>query len=190
MGFTGGRFVRSALGFDSYSRETLFRVLRNRRRRYALHYLKQRDEVVTVGDLAEQIAAWETETPVLDLDPDDRRRVYISLLQSHLPTLDDADIVEFDGERSEVQLTEAAKDIDIYVELVPDRDIGWPTYYLALTVFSGLFLGIAAARVFPLDQFSMDVWVGFVVCLFGLSSVVHHVSQRRTRLGVAGAPPE
>lgn len=185
-----GQFVRSVLGFDSYSRETLFRVLRNQRRRYALHYLKQREGVVTVGDLAEQIAAWETETPILDVDSDDRRRVYISLLQSHLPTLDAAGIVQFDEERSEVQLTESAKNIDIYVELVPDTDIQWPTYYLALTVFSGLFLVIAASRVFPLDQFSMGAWVGFVVCLFGLSATIHHVYQRQTRLGVVGDPPE
>ena len=182
--------LRASVGSDPLDEETVFSVLRNKRRRYALHYLKQRDEPVSVSELAEQIAAWETDTPVRDVDPGDRKRVYISLLQSHFPTLEDAGMVEFDTEDSVVQLTEMASDVDIYVELVPEDDIQWSTYYVGVAAFSAVFLGTAWIGVFPLTELRPIVWLGFVVALFVSSSVVHHVHQRGRRLGHGGAPPE
>jgi len=173
-----------------FSEETIFRVLRNKRRRYVLHYLKQRGGTVTVGDLAEQIAAWENDASVFDVAPDERKRVYISLLQSHLPTMAEANVVAFDEDRSEVSLTEDAADIDIYVELVPEKDIQWPEYYLWLAGFSGLFVVAAWVDIYPLTEPPPIAWLGFVVVLFGVSAVVHHLYHRRNRLGIEGAPPE
>lgn len=178
------------IGSDPLGEDAVFRVLRNKRRRYALHYLKQREEVVSVGELAERIAAWETDTPVAEVSTGARKRVYISLLQSHLPTLQDAGMVEFDDDRNTVQLTEAATDVDIYVELVPENDIAWPTYYLGLSVFTGAVLVFAWGGVYPLTELPPIAWFGFVVALFALSSVIHHLHQRESRLGNAGAPPE
>jgi DNA-binding transcriptional ArsR family regulator len=182
--------LRATMSSDSLSEETLFTVLRNKRRRYALHYLKQREAVVSVGDLAEQIAAWETETPVAEITPDDRKRVYISLLQSHLPTLEEAGMVEFDEEDSTVRLTHAAKTVDIYVEFVPEQDIQWTTYYLGVAALAGVFLAAAWVGVYPFTELSPTVWFGFVVALFVVSSTAHHLYQRQNRLGNAGTPPE
>lgn len=182
--------LRGTVGTESLSEETLFRVLRNKRRRYALHYLKQREATVSVGELAEQIAAWETDTPVLNVSADDRKRVYISLLQSHLPELADAGMVEFDEANSTVQLTDVAADVDIYVEFVSEQDVQWSTYYLGVTALAGLFLGAAWYGVYPLTELAPIVWSGFVVALFVLSSVAHYLYQRRSRLGTAGSPPE
>lgn len=182
--------LRRATGADTFSEETVFRILRNKRRRYALHYLKQRDEAISVGDLAEQIAAWEHGIDVFDVSPEDRKRVYISLLQSHLPTMADSNIVVFDEENSEVRLTDDAENIDIYVELVPEKDIQWSEYYLALSAFSGAFIVAAMLGVFPLSELPSVAWFGFVVVLFTLSSVVHYIYHRQNRLGAAGEPPE
>lgn len=182
--------LRTTIGSDALGNEAVFGVLRNKRRRYALHYLKQREGGVSVGELAEQIAAWETETPVLDVSSGDRKRVYISLLQSHLPTLAEAGMVVFDDEDSTVRLTDSAADVDIYVELVPEQDIQWSTYYLGLSVFGGVLLAAAWIGLFPLTELPSLVWLGLVVSLFVSSSVVHHVHQRRSRLGHSGAPPE
>ena len=182
--------LRASVGPEPLDEEAIFRVLRNKRRRYALHYLKQREEVVSVGDLAEQIAAWETDTPAVEVAADDRKRVYISLLQSHLPTLEDAGMIDFDEENSVVELTDEAADVDIYVELVPEQDIQWSTYYVGVAALSAGFLGAAWAGVYPLTELQPLVWLGFVVALFASSSVVHHVHQRRSRLGHGGVPPE
>lgn len=182
--------LHATIGSDGFDEEIVFSVLRNKRRRYALHYLKQREETVSVGELAEQIAAWETETPLGDVTPDDRKRVYISLLQSHLPTLEEAGMVEFDHDTSTIHLTHAAAEVDIYVELVPEQDIQWSTYYLGVAAFCGTVLAAAWLDVFPLTELPPTAWFGFVVVLFLGSSIVHHIHQQRSRLGHAGAPPE
>ncbi|GAA0224174.1 hypothetical protein ACFFQF_09415 [Haladaptatus pallidirubidus] len=51
--------VREADSRDTLSRDELFHILRNQRRRYALYYLKQHDEPVTLGAIVEQVTAWE-----------------------------------------------------------------------------------------------------------------------------------
>lgn len=170
--------------------ETVFRVLRNRRRRYALHHLKQREGAVPVSDLAEQVAAWETETSLREVDAGDRRRVYISLIQTHLPTMEEARMVQFDEDVPEVTLTEAAADVDVYVERVPERDIRWSEYYLGLAGFSGCFLLAAYLNLYPLTELPDVAWLQFVTVLFTLSAAIHFAYQRQNRLGTEGAPPE
>lgn len=178
---------RATNGFDT---DTIFQVLRNRRRRYVLHFLKQREELVPIGRVAEQVAAWENEKPVESVSSAERKRVYISLLQSHLPTLEEAEMVVFDEEDSTVDLTEKAETLDIYVERVPKNDIQWPEYYLGLSLFCGLFLVAVWNDVAPLTEAPDLVWFGFVVGLFAVSSVVHHFHAKHSRLGVEGEPPE
>jgi DNA-binding transcriptional ArsR family regulator len=175
---------------NTFEKETIFQILRNRRRRYVLHYLKQRQQTVPVGRLAEQVAAWENETELEAVTPQERKRVYISLLQSHLPTLEEANMIAFEEDESTVRLTDDAEEIDIYVELVPENDIQWPEYYLGLSLFSGLFLVAVWQDVPPLTQAPDIVWLGFVLGLFVLSSVVYHVHSKRQRLGTEGPPPE
>ena len=60
------------------SGERLYGLLADRRRRYALHYLRQRGEPVTLRELAEQVAAWENAKPIEALDSQERKRVYIA----------------------------------------------------------------------------------------------------------------
>lgn len=177
-------------GGELPAKETVFSVLRNRRRRYALHHLKQREGAVSVSDLAEQVAAWETETSLHEVDPADRRRAYISLIQTHLPAMENAGMVRFDEDATEVTLTEAATGVDVYVERVPERDLRWSEYYLGLAAFGGIFLLAAHLNVFPLTELPEIAWLQFVTALFTLSAAIHFVYQRQNRLGTEGAPPE
>lgn len=57
-GGTGTAFTAGAVA--DMDRDEVFHVLRNRRRRYTLHYLR-REERAEIGDIAEQVAAWENE---------------------------------------------------------------------------------------------------------------------------------
>jgi DNA-binding transcriptional ArsR family regulator len=173
-----------------FAEETVFQVLRNRRRRYVLHLLKQRDGVAPVGRVAEQVAAWENDKRVEAVTPTERKRVYISLIQNHLPTLGDANMVVFDEESSTIRLTDDAEEIDVYVELIPENDIRWPHYYLGLCAFTGSFVAAVWYGVAPLTEAPDIAWFGFVVVLFVLSSVVHHLHTSRLRLGTEGPPPE
>jgi DNA-binding transcriptional ArsR family regulator len=78
------------------SEDELFDVLANQRRRFALHLLKREgDETVTIGEMAEQIAAWENGIDMAEITGNERKRVYTALQQSHLPKMDNAGVVEF-----------------------------------------------------------------------------------------------
>ncbi len=182
--------VRSLVngGTAPFSEGTVFSLLQNRRRRFALHHLKQRDEPVTASGLAEQVAAWETGVAPGEVADRDHKRVHVSLLQSHIPAMVDAGVVERD-DRS-VRLTEAAADIDVYVELMRRDDLLWEEYYLALCGLAGAFLAVVWLDVYPLTAVGDRAWFTLLVGLFLISAVVHHLYQRRVRIGADGPPPE
>ncbi len=48
----------------SVDRDDVFDVLSNPRRRYALHTLRREDRELQLGEVAEQVAAWENGTTV------------------------------------------------------------------------------------------------------------------------------
>lgn len=95
-----GPFLRS--GGSGYDLDVVFALLSDRRRRIALNYLRTADaEWIPVGDLAERIAAWETELG----DPAvvSETSIEIDLVHGHLPKLDRAGVVEFDADRGRVR---------------------------------------------------------------------------------------
>ena len=114
--------------------------------------------------------------------------MYNSLQQTHLPELDDAGLIEY--ERGTAELTDRADELDVYLEVVPEREVPWSIYYLALW---GVCLAlVAAARIGApglagLSGFDVATLVSVA---FGVSAVVHVAAQRNTRLGEADAPPE
>lgn len=171
-----------------FSEATVFNLLQNRRRRFALHHLKQQGEPVPAGELAARVAAWETGVAPEAVDPSDRKRVHVSLLQSHLPAMEEAGVVERDGEA--VSLTDAAADIDVYVELMARDDLLWEEYYLALGALSAGFLALPWLEIYPFTVVGDRLWLALVVVLFAVSAGVHHLSQRQARIGADGPPPD
>lgn len=84
--------------------DDIFKLLSEKRRRYAIHHLSTTPEgVATLSDLVEQVAAWETETSVGDVPDDYRKRVEASLHHTHLPKLDDANIIDYDARSESVR---------------------------------------------------------------------------------------
>lgn len=82
------------------SKDVAFHLLQNSRRRAVLRYLIERDEdVISMREVSEQVAAWENDTTVAGLSSDARQRVYIALYQSHLPKLDENGVIEYDRDR-------------------------------------------------------------------------------------------
>lgn len=80
---------------------TLFELLADERRRYALHYLSRKVGAVDLSELAEQIALWEGE-PTRDRYD----RVLTGLYHHHLPKLTDVGVVRYDDECETVELRE------------------------------------------------------------------------------------
>lgn len=197
-GDSGGRsqvfstlFKRHRLpgGEQSLSHDQLFHLLGNRRRRFALHFLKQVRECKT-GEIAEQVAAWENGVSIEAITSTERKRVYNSLQQTHLPKLRDTGLILYDPRSGHVELTEAAVMIDIYLEISDRRDVPWSIYYLGL---SGVGIATVLAvhlAIYPFGLMSSDLWLLLVVVVMTVSSVAHVVSQRRNRLGSDEPPPD
>jgi len=172
------------------SHDECFDLLSNHRRRYTLHYLQQSGSTVPLGGLAEQVAAWENETTVDELSYDERKRVYTSLQQVHLPRMDTAGVVEFDDREGVVEIGPAAEDLDIYLEVVQGRDIPWSLFYFGLAVANGLFVMTYLATLWPGTLVPAVGVPVFVVTSFLLTSIAHlYITRTRMRLGGTDEPP-
>ncbi|SIR40230.1 hypothetical protein SAMN05421809_1224 [Natronorubrum daqingense] len=165
----------------------IFDLLSNQRRRYTIHYCKRENEPVTIGDLAEHVAAWELDKEVAELTSAERKRVYTSLQQTHLPTLERADVIEFDDRT--IELTDEAAALDVYLDVVPADSIPWGVYYLGLAALGGVIIGGLWLEVVPTGTVSELEWATLVFALFAFSAVVHVVQSRQMRLGEIERPP-
>lgn len=88
------------------SRDDAFHLLQNGRRRAVLRHLLEHDdvEVFPVTDVVESIAAWDQDTTAEQLDPNHRKRIYVSLYQSHLPKLHEHGVIDYDREGMTISL--------------------------------------------------------------------------------------
>ncbi|SIS00519.1 DUF7344 domain-containing protein [Natronorubrum thiooxidans] len=168
------------------SKDVIFELLKNRRRREVLAYLLEAEETVTLGELAEQIAAWENDTDVAALSSDQRKRVYVALYQTHLPKMDDAGIVEYDQDRGLISLADNADLLMMYLDTDTHRQDRWDRWYATLSVVgaalvTGAFLGLP-----PLSSIPMLGVAGIVVIAFFFLSAAHAVTNRQQERNVDG----
>jgi len=171
----------------STQRSELFHLLSNHRRRYALHACKQFELPVTLSDLAEQVAAWENDKSVSELSYQERRRVYTAMQQTHLPAMEEAGVIEFEGH--EIELTDRMDELDVYLEVVPENSIPWGQYYLGLSIVSLLVLGAAALGIYP-TWIPEIAWGVLVAVAFLVSALAHVWRSRSSKLESYSAPPE
>ena len=77
------------------SLDQIFDLLSNSRRRTVLQVLESRDEPVPFGDLVDAVAQDEYGKPLQEISGQERRTIYSSLYQSHLPRLERMDVVAY-----------------------------------------------------------------------------------------------
>ena len=99
--------------------DQIFDILKNQRRRHVLRYLEGADGEVRLGELADQIAAWENGKTVSQITSQERKRVYVGLYQCHLPKMDDMDVVEFNKPRG---LIDCGKNIHLFGPYLPPEE--------------------------------------------------------------------
>ncbi len=172
---------------EPLTHDTVFSVLSNRRRRLAIYYLRQCEDTARVGDMATQLAMWENDVSEGTLTYRQRKRVYTSLVQTHLPKLADSGFVTYERNRGTVSLTDRAATLDLYLELVDDDDVPWAVYYLGLSAISGLVVGLAWAGISPFAAVPGLAYAGVVTAALALSAAVH---VRHTRQGRVGSPDQ
>ncbi|WP_076607940.1 DUF7344 domain-containing protein [Natronorubrum thiooxidans] len=131
----------------AFSKDEIFHLLQNERRRMVLRYLRGTEGPVRMRDIAEQVAAWEHDTTVQELTSTQRQRVYIPLYQSHLSKLDTAGIIDYQQNRGIVVRKPLADQIDQYLQIDPSAepttepsDSNWDDYYISATVLCYILL--------------------------------------------------
>ncbi|SDR34952.1 DUF7344 domain-containing protein [Natronobacterium texcoconense] len=85
--------------------DTIYSVLADTQRRYALQYLLAHSEPVSVHQLANELAELESGTTVGSVSTDQRQEIYLRLKHVHLPLLADTGIVEWDRESERITLS-------------------------------------------------------------------------------------
>lgn len=76
--------------------DMVFDILGTSRRRAVIRYLESNPGPIAIGDLADYIAAAEYGKSVDEVTANERKRVYVSLYQSHLPKMADADVIAYE----------------------------------------------------------------------------------------------
>lgn len=175
---------------EAVSTDEVFELLSNKRRRFAIHYLKRTDDHAELGTLSEHVAAWETDTPLKEVDSTQRKRVYTSLQSHHLPKLDDQGVVDYDDRAGEVELTDSAADLEMYLEVVDGNDVPWSQYYLGLAGVSAVIIAGALLNAGPFTLLPDIGWAAFVVTSLAVSAAVHVYHDTTNRLGRSEKPPE
>jgi DNA-binding transcriptional ArsR family regulator len=164
------------------SKDDLFQILSNSRRRYIIYYLSQEGDALSLKDLATKIAAVESDVPEAEITSDERQRVYISLYQTHLPKLEEADIVTYDEDERTVALTDDVLDSGFFWmdDVDGDAPTSWVRYYLALSAVSwalvgGVWLSLPLVSVLGWSGVALVVSLGLLVVV-----VAQYLDERDT----------
>lgn len=88
-----------------------FTAVSNGRRRQILLSLDQSDCTLTASELAVEIAAIENLVDPSEVTGEQRTKVYVSLIQGHLPKLDELGLAEFDERGKKVSPTDATEPV-------------------------------------------------------------------------------
>jgi uncharacterized protein (UPF0305 family) len=106
--------------------EQAIEAIQTSRRRHVLLLVDERNCPVSVNDLSEAIAAIEQDKEVRELHAQERKRVYVSLIQVHLDTLNEIGAIAYDAQGKQTDETEATAglaDIVRHIESVCEMEV-------------------------------------------------------------------
>lgn len=104
------------------SLDVIFNTLSNKRRRLAIEFLRRKDKSTDLSELSEHIAAVENDKPVAEVTTSERKRVYISLYQAHIPKMEDVGILDFEQDRNGIKLLPRASQLFPYLDIEPGQE--------------------------------------------------------------------
>ncbi|MUV88618.1 hypothetical protein GJ629_00860 [Halapricum sp. CBA1109] len=169
----------SAPDSEELTPDDIFEILSNHRRRMVLYYLRRTGGTADVTELAGEIASMENGVPVEDLTSQQRKRVYVSLYQTHLPKMAQMNAIEYDKDAGTVRLTDRTNNIDRYLTSGEQVTYPWRFHYLALTIVGGVLLSLSAAGAPVLESASL-LWLGIgTLAMFAVSATVQLFLRRQ-----------
>jgi hypothetical protein len=174
--------IRRADSEEGLSNEEIFDVLQNERRRHVLQYLRQHGGPVSLGDLADHVAAAEYDCPTDDVTSAQRKRVYTTLQQSHLPQMDEVGIVEYDSDAGIITTTDQTAELTVYLEIVPQGEFPWREYYLSFGAISLAVVTVLWVGVYPFTVIPALVWATLFAIVLTVSALYHTLVAREMTL--------
>lgn len=146
-------------------KDVQFDILKNRRRRLVLQYLFENENPVSIGTLSEHVAGIENGKEPHALDSQERKRAYVGLYQCHLPRMDDADVIDFNKSRGQIELGAHAEALKQHIEPPTEDRPTWPKVYLVLSL-----LGLGTYLVLQ-SQVVAEGWLGGVALAVTLAAI-------------------
>jgi hypothetical protein len=144
-----------------------------------LYYLRKDEGPVAVQELAEEIAAMENDVEVAELTSQQRKRVYVSLYQTHLPKMAQMNAIEYDKDAGTVQLTNQTNNIDRYLTNSEQATYPWAFHYAVLAALSMTTIALVLLEV-PLFASASLLWLGIgLLAVFAVSAIVQIVIQSK-----------
>lgn len=175
---------------EPLSQDLVFDLLSSPRRRFILHYLRSESDSIALTALADEVAAWEYESPIDELTDQERKRAYVSLYQTHIPKLADAGIIDYDADSGVVTLTAAASVVDAYLPGKRGPDVPWEFVYPLLTVICIVIFVVGLIDIGLFVSFSVTMAGILILLFFGATSIIHLVlmryDERRLPIDVTG----
>jgi DNA-binding transcriptional ArsR family regulator len=166
-------------GMDELSRDDLFSMLRNERRREVIHYLSDHGGPVDLRDLSEYIAALENDCEPDEVTYKQRKRVQTALYQMHLPKLADQDIVAYDRRAGRVELASGAENCLPYLEADQGEPYRrWWRWYLLVAGVVAVPIGLSALDIPPFVSVS-GLGYAVIACVAFAAISVAQVAQER-----------
>lgn len=126
-----------------------FEILSSDRRRRLVFYLVDQNGEGDLTELARRIAAWENDIEPSEVSERERKRVYISLYQTHIPKLEEYGLIEYDREETRVFATDRLEEVTRLVSHhTPGSgtDHAWQRYYPGIAT-----MGVVLLATIPFD---------------------------------------
>ncbi|WP_224271112.1 DUF7344 domain-containing protein [Haloprofundus salinisoli] len=155
----------------------LFDTLCNQRRLGIIRHLRANGGASELSPLVDHVAAAENDKQPDELARAERRRVYISLYQTHLPMLEERGIIEWDRSDNVVSLRPSSN-VEKYLGHGAESKAPWHVGYLLASVFGMGLLLLQILRIAPFDGFSLS-WTLAVVSATVLGVVVTRYALER-----------
>ncbi|WP_247004836.1 ClbS/DfsB family four-helix bundle protein [Halosolutus gelatinilyticus] len=161
----------------------LFDVFSNARRRRTVRYLTRRGGSCDLAPLVEQVAAWENDVDRDEVTRTQRRRVYISLYQTHLPMLEDNGIVDWNADDHTIELLPNEELFEPYLDRRLDGQRPWHRVYAGVTTLGIVALALSWLSVGPVSA-AVAPAIALVLSVIVLAvSVAQHVERRPGSMG-------
>ena len=155
-------------------REVMFDLLGNARRRRVLRHLLN-DSTITLTSLSARIAAWENDTTVDDVTSRQRKQVYSSLYQTHVPRLSDHGLVEYDADERVVELTGDPDHLRRFLDIERPRQGScprqWSRYFLWTAVVGSAVIAGHWLGTTPANRLATESLYGLLTVAFMMLSV-------------------